>query len=72
MIDLELSATSLPVSVLQESKLIVLVTKKKKVVAAALVQRIDSAFQVVASTYRDANVEELMRFGEEEGAVFCS
>ena len=70
MIDLELSATSLPASVVQESKLIILVTKRKKVVAAALVQRIESAFQVVSSTVERG--EDLMRFGEEEGAVFCS
>ncbi|GAA5952489.1 hypothetical protein JCM21900_005326 [Sporobolomyces salmonicolor] len=78
-IDTELSSISLTPSQLAESKLFLFVTPQRKVVACAVVQRIGAAFQVVRSAKEARDGEEdgrpstdLLRFGEDQGAIFCS
>jgi hypothetical protein len=86
-IDTELSSTSLTPSQLAESKIFLFVTPQRKICAAAVVQRIKVAFEVVtrASDVQEDEAElvkaeeenvkpspELLRFGEDEGAIFCS
>lgn len=46
-------------------------TPQRKVIACAVVQRIQLAYRVVLSD-GGAPKDDLLRFGEEEGAVFCS
>ncbi|BGP15008.1 hypothetical protein JCM10213_002848 [Rhodosporidiobolus nylandii] len=80
-IDTELSSTSLTPTQLAQSKVFLFVTPQRKVVAAAVIQRIKEAYEVVTSAAdgvkREAAEEVepergLLRFGEEEGAIFCS
>ncbi|GAA5821970.1 hypothetical protein JCM11251_004803 [Rhodosporidiobolus azoricus] len=76
-IDTELSSTSLTPAQLALSKIFLFVTPQRKVIAAAVVQRIQHAFEVVTSASekkaKGEEVEpELLRFGEEQGAIFCS
>ncbi|KAI5479818.1 N-acetyltransferase [Pseudohyphozyma bogoriensis] len=73
-IDRELSSTSLTDSQLAESKLFIFVTPQNKAIACAVVQRIKGAYRVTPSLGSSPKSEkdELIRFGEEEGAVFCS
>ncbi|GAA5911437.1 hypothetical protein JCM5296_004734 [Sporobolomyces johnsonii] len=78
-IDTELSSTSLTPSQLAESKLFLFVTPQRKIVACAVVQRIGAAYQVVCSAKEAREGEDgakpstdLLRFGEDQGAIFCS
>ena len=84
-IDTELSSTELGPSQLVECKLFLFITSQRKVIAAAVVQRIDKAYEVVvapsalfsdsthpSSSPTSTHDPSLLRFGEEEGAIFCS
>ncbi|TKA57634.1 hypothetical protein B0A53_00783 [Rhodotorula sp. CCFEE 5036] len=79
-IDTELSSTSLTPAQLDKSKIFLFITSQRKVIACAVVQRIDSAYQAVpilqGSVKGDgerAAKADLVRFGEEDqGAIFCS
>lgn len=79
-IDTELSSTSLTAAQLSKSKVFLGVSAQRKVVACAVVQRIDSAYQAVSAPPALGNGEgeatpakaDLVRFGEEDqGAIFC-
>lgn len=68
-IDVELDASSLTNEQLSRCKVIAFVTRSHKVIAAAVAERISEAYPVVSS---DASQSQgLVRFGEDEGAVFC-
>lgn len=78
-IDTELSSTSLTLAQLDKSKVFLFVTPQRKVIACAVVQRITVAYQAVnSSTLQNGEAlpgpgpDELVRFGEDEGAIFCS
>ncbi|KAK4700437.1 N-acetyltransferase, partial [Phenoliferia sp. Uapishka_3] len=82
-IDTELSSTSLSTTQLADCKLFLFLTPGRKVIACAVVQRIESAFQVLPSTSSSSpplpssspsstNPRSLLRFGEPSSAVFCS
>ncbi|GAA5869957.1 hypothetical protein JCM3774_000536 [Rhodotorula dairenensis] len=79
-VDTELSSTSLTAAQLDKSKVFLFVTSQRKVIACAVVQRIDSAYQAVSAppAIEDDSGEtlpakaDLVRFGEEDqGAIFC-
>lgn len=78
-VDTELSATSLTEAQLAESKLFVFLTPQRKVIACAVVQRITEAYKVVGSKSLSAESpspspetkDDFLRFGEDEGAIFC-
>ncbi|KAM0788826.1 hypothetical protein ACM66B_002912 [Microbotryomycetes sp. NB124-2] len=76
-VDAQLSSSALTNDQLSDCKLVVLVTSQRKVVACAVVQRISEAFQIElettsAATGSDKRREAMIRFGEDEGAIFCS
>mgnify|MGYP006969727364 FL=1 len=79
-IDTELSSTSLTPAQLDKSKIFLFITSQRKVIACAVVQRIDSAYQAVSAPSGSikgdgdrAAKADLVRFGEEDqGAIFCS
>ncbi|GAA6009047.1 uncharacterized protein JCM10292_002464 [Rhodotorula paludigena] len=75
-IDTELSSTSLTPEQLALSKLFLFVTPQRKVVACAVIQRIAAAYEVVqkdsAQDEAPENKNDLLRFGEDDGAIFCS
>ncbi|GAA6005061.1 hypothetical protein JCM10207_008498 [Rhodosporidiobolus poonsookiae] len=77
-IDTELSSTSLTAAQLAQSKIFLFVTPQRKVVAAAVVQRLKVAYEVVTTKKEEEQeedvkpVEGLLRFGEDQGAIFCS
>ncbi|GAA5971913.1 hypothetical protein JCM11641_001568 [Rhodosporidiobolus odoratus] len=75
-IDTELSSTSLTPAQLADSKIFLFVTPQRKVIAAAVVQRLEAAYEVVTSAEKSKDEEkpsaDLLRFGEEQGAIFCS
>ena len=74
MIDTELSSTQLAPSQMVECKLFLFLTPQRKVIACAVVQRIQSAYRVVSSKALSSPEPkaDLLRFGEQEGAIFCS
>ncbi|BGP23776.1 N-acetyltransferase [Rhodotorula toruloides] len=74
-VDTELSSTSLTPEQLTESKFFLFVTPQRKVIACAVVQRIKCAHQIVQTEAKDEAGDEkkdLLRFGEDQGAIFCS
>lgn len=80
-IDTELSSTALTPEQLALSKVFLFVTPQRKVIAAAVVQRISTAFQIVVEEGKPGKQvkeveakasKDLLRFGEDEGAIFCS
>lgn len=79
-IDTELSSTSLTPAQLDKSKIFLFITSQRKVIACAVVQRIDSAYQTVSTLSGSVKGDavpvakaDLVRFGEEDqGAIFCS
>ncbi|GAA5889809.1 hypothetical protein JCM8208_001137 [Rhodotorula glutinis] len=77
-IDTELSSTALTPEQLALSKVFLFVTPQRKVIAAAVVQRISDAFEVVVqeqSADEEGEVKPsagLLRFGDDDGAIFCS
>ncbi|KAL8290284.1 hypothetical protein RQP46_003223 [Phenoliferia psychrophenolica] len=79
-IDTELDATSLSPSQLADCKLFLFVSPQHKVIACAVVQRIESAFQVLPATTATSSPSSappsspssLLQFGEPSSAVFCS
>ncbi|BGP39019.1 hypothetical protein JCM10449v2_002957 [Rhodotorula kratochvilovae] len=74
-IDTELSSTALTPDQLALAKIFLFVTPQRKVIACAVVQRISAAYQVVREK-KGGEAEEpskdLLRFGEDQGAIFCS
>jgi len=70
-IDTELSSTALTPEQLALSKVFLFVTPQRKVIAAAVVQRISEAFEVVVKE-EDESSTGLLRFGDDDGAIFCS
>ncbi|GAA6029850.1 hypothetical protein JCM8097_001078 [Rhodosporidiobolus ruineniae] len=74
-IDTELSSTSLTSAQLAQTKLFLFVTPQRKVIAAAVVQRIKAAYEVVPPEEKEEmqdGEKSLLRFGEDQGAIFCS
>ncbi|GAA5825682.1 hypothetical protein JCM3770_002796 [Rhodotorula araucariae] len=74
-IDTELSSTALTPEQLALCKVFLFVTAQRKVIACAVVQRISAAYQVVRETKSAEAGEQstdLLRFGEDQGAIFCS
>lgn len=62
-----------PTSVAHNSKL----NRKEHVVACAILQRIERAYRVLSRSsdipkLHSEPVTDLLRFGEDEGAIFCS
>lgn len=79
-IDTELSSTSLTPAQLGACKLFLFVSPQRKVIACAVVERIEESYRVVSSKAPPSSptndekkpTGELIRFGEQDGAVFCS
>lgn len=74
-VDTELSSTSLTPEQLAQSKVFLFVTPQRKVIACAVVQRIKVAYQIVSAKAKDEAGDDkrnLLRFGEDQGAIFCS
>ncbi|KAM0753007.1 hypothetical protein T439DRAFT_378753 [Meredithblackwellia eburnea MCA 4105] len=79
-IDTQLCATSLTHSQLANCKLFIFLTPQRKVIACAVVQRIEKAFQVVPSIEPSENDApssspsdpSFLRVGESSSAIFCS
>ncbi|GAA5927690.1 hypothetical protein JCM3775_006056 [Rhodotorula graminis] len=76
-IDTELSSTGLTPEQLALSKVFLFVTPQRKVIAAAVVQRISEAFEVVVKEDDEQLADlkpstGLLRFGDDDGAIFCS
>ncbi|KAK4055644.1 hypothetical protein OIV83_000190 [Microbotryomycetes sp. JL201] len=70
-VDAQLSSSSLTFEQLADCKIIVLLTSQRKIVACAVIQRISEAFQI-GSSKQNHDQNSMLRFGEDEGAIFCS
>ncbi|BGP31124.1 hypothetical protein JCM10296v2_002888 [Rhodotorula toruloides] len=74
-VDTQLSSTSLTPDQLAQSKIFLFVTPQRKITACAVVQRITVAHQIVSTEAKDDvgdDKKDLLRFGEDQGAIFCS